>query len=251
MIVVNIKGDISKVLNALNDLEKTQVPFATVVALTKTAQFAQGELVKEMSKVFDRPTPFTLNSLYVKSATKASPTAQVRMKDEAFKGNPAVRWLFPEIEGGGRNPKGFEALLIRAGILQSGWYAIPTSNAPLDAYGNVPASTIKQILSQLQSARDSQMNESASNREKRNRLRTRGRYFAVLAGATRGGLKPGIYERLGSAWGSGVRPIFIFTSRRPTYSRRFAFYQVGQDAAKARFPIEFGIAIKQAVATAR
>src|SRR6185295_5301988 len=153
--------------------------------------------------------------LYVKPATKQVQVAVVKVKDEAFKGNPAVRYLFPEITGGTRNLKGFEKLLQRAGVMPSGWYAIPTSAAPFDAYGNVPGSVVMRILSQLQAARDSLTNESASLKAKRNRTKRNARYFAVNPATERGKLKPGIYERLGSAWGSGIRPIFLYTQKPP------------------------------------
>jgi len=251
MIGIKVTADISKVERLFDNLRKDQVPFATALALTKTAQYVQGELTKAMDTVFDRPTPYTKNALYVKPATKQVQVAVVKVKDEAFKGNPAVRYLFPEITGGTRNLKGFEKLLQRAGVMPSGWYAIPTSAAPFDAYGNVPGSVINRILSQLQSARDSLANESAALKTKRNRTKRNARYFAVNPATERGKLKPGIYERLGTAWGSGIRPIFLYTQKQPSYSARYDFYGMARRFAVERYPIEAELAIQRAITTAR
>lgn len=251
MIGIKVTADISKVQDLFDNLSKNQVPFATALALTKTAQYVQSELTNAMDSAFDRPTPYTKNALYVKPARKDSLVAVVKVKDEAFKGNPAVRYLFPEITGGTRALKGFEKLLQRAGVMPNGWYAIPTSAAPFDAYGNVPGSAVTRILSQLQAARDSLTNESAALKAKRNRLKRTQRYFAVMPGTEKGKLKPGIYERLGTAWGSGIRPVFVYTQKQPNYSARYDFYGMAQAKAVERFPIEARIAIERTIATAR
>jgi hypothetical protein len=251
MIGIKVTADTAKLDVYFNVLRTDQVPFATALALTKTAQYVQGELTKAMDTVFDRPTPYTKNALYVKPARKDDLVAIVKVKDESFKGNPAVRYLFPEITGGTRNLKGFEKLLQRAGVMPAGWYAIPTSAALLDSYGNVPAGTVTRILSQLQSARDSLTNESATLKAKRNRTKRNARYFAVNPATERGKLKPGIYERLGTAWGSGIRPIFLYTQKQPSYSARYDFYGMAQRLAVERYPMEAELAIQRAIATAR
>jgi hypothetical protein len=248
--VVSVKADISKALERFSNLERSQLPFATAVAMTRTAKFALGEEVKEINKVFDRPTPYTQNSLFVRPATKRDLRATVEMRSFAGKGNPATRFLLPEIEGGARRMKGFENLLVRNGIMPAGYFAIPASGAPLDAYGNVPGSAITKILSQLQASRDSTANEPATKRLLRNRKQRAGRYFAVGVDE-RGPLKPGIYERLNSAFHGGIRAVFVFTRKPPRYAKRFGFYSVGEAAARGRFPLEFDLALREAVATAR
>jgi hypothetical protein len=45
--------------------------------------------------------------------------------------------------------------------------------------------------------------------------------------------------------------MFIYTSKRPTYKRRFKFYERGQDLAKREFPGQFELAARMAMATAR
>jgi hypothetical protein len=252
VIIVNVQSDISGVLKKLEDLGKEQVPFATALAMTRTAQYAQQALAAEMSRVFDRPTPRTLNSTYVRPATKAVPIAQVKIKDEGPSGIGPVKWLLPEIQGGSRSLKGFERLLERAGILPSGWWVIPAQGANLDAYGNVSGGTITKILAQLQALRDELDNEKRDVRAKRDRTRKQGRYFAVIPDRPPSNhLKPGIYERMGTTKAARLLPIFTFTSKAPRYGRRYDFYAVGERASRERFPIEFEAAVRVTAATAR
>lgn len=252
MMLIGVRANIDEMLSAASALEREQMPFATALALTRTAQYAKAELVSLMDVVFDRPTPFTKGALYIVPATKQRLTATVKVKDEAAKGNPAVRWLMPEIFGGTRNMKGFEALLMRNGLLPRGWYAVPAIGAPLDGYGNVPGNVITKILSQLQASRDSTANESADVRRRRNRRQQQGRYFAVIPGrAPRNKLPPGIYERFGTTQHAKVVPVFVFTSKAPHYQKRYDFYGVGERIARERFPTEFRAAMKVALESAR
>ena len=43
-----------------------QVPFAIKTALNKVAEKARGNVRADMTRVFDRPTPWVLNSLRIK-----------------------------------------------------------------------------------------------------------------------------------------------------------------------------------------
>jgi len=65
---VKING-LKALMNEMSDLEKKQLPFAMAKTLTKTAQQIKEAAVKEMSRTLDRPTPYTLGSLYIKTAS--------------------------------------------------------------------------------------------------------------------------------------------------------------------------------------
>jgi len=249
MIVVSVKADITAAMRKLREIEQRQVPFATALALTRAAQFAKRTLVEEMRRDFRNPTPFTLNSLRVDAATKSDLRSKIYFKDFAGSGTPASKYLAPEIFGGARSAKGFERSLQRVGILPSGWFAVPADGAPFDQYGNVPAGVLVKILSQLQAFGEQgySMNETAAQRAKRRR-RPEGRYFAVLPNDPPSNkLKPGIYEKLDHS----LSMIFIFTPKDPTYRARYPFFQVGEDAARSQFGVEFPKALEQALATAR
>lgn len=243
MTIITVKADASSALKALTELASNQVPFATSLALNRTAQFVRKTMVDQMDAVFDAPTPFTRNALYIKASSKSNLIAYVQVKDKQR------RYLLPEIEGGPRGQKGMESLLIQAGIMQAGWFAVPASGQKLNQYGNVPPGTVSKILSQLQASRDSLQNEPAAKRTKRNKL-PQGRYFAIKTGDT-SHLRPGIYERQGLTSHSQIKPIFIFTAKAPRYQKRWDFYGIAQKLAEERFPAEFKSAVDVAVATAR
>ena len=70
-ISIKVQG-LEAVKRKLNDLERNHVRFATARALTKTAGLVKEAMVKEVDKVFDRPTPYTRNAFMIKPATKAT-----------------------------------------------------------------------------------------------------------------------------------------------------------------------------------
>lgn len=254
---IGVTVDVSGAIERLTDLERRQVPFAIVKALTNTAQAAQREVEREIPSVFDRPTPFTLRSVYVRPATKSRLYAEVKLKDTAAKGNPAVRWMAPQVHGGARPLKAFEKLLQRAGVMPGGWYAVPTRNAPTDQYGNVRGSMIMQILSQLHASRDPTANESATVRAKRNDGRSRAkkrlsRYFSVQPGRERTRhLAPGIWERVQFGFGQSVRPVVLFVSRAPRYKVRLKFDRIVVRTVDAQIGFQFRRSLQFALATAK
>jgi hypothetical protein len=232
--------------------QRKQVQFAIAVSLTKTAQDVKVELRKEMSNVFDRPTPYTLNSLFIKPATRTTLESVVWIKDElAGSGTPAAKYLLPQIDGGKRSLKRFERALQMAGAMPPGMFAVPGKFARIDAYGNVSAGQIIQILSQLRitltAGSDRNVSLDAKKRADAQR-RAGGQYFALPAG--RGKLLPGIYQARDFAFGRGApRPIFIFV-RSVTYKRRFLFDQVATTVAADRFPVHFQEELPRALASA-
>lgn len=237
-----------KSAQAFLDRCSKQTRFATAVALTRTAKRIETELKAEMPKVFDRPTRYTLNSLYTKPATKATLTASVKIKDEAVKSIAPIVWLAPQVYGGARPLKRSEALLRRAGVLGPSEYAVPAQGAKLDAYGNMKRSQIVAILSDVQAHFDPAQNSSRASRAKRARGRRRGGiYFAARAG---GHLKPGVYERIGTGFGSAVRPVLIFVQGAPTYRKRLDFFGVGQRVIDRHYTNEFDRAMAHAIRTA-
>src|SRR5262245_39031822 len=117
MIRLDVRSNIKQLTQGLTQVQREQVPFATALALTRTAQVMQAAQITEMQRVFDRPTPFTLNALFVSPATKRRLEASVYFKDFAPKGTPAGKYLRPQIMGGGRNLKRMERLLQGKGLL--------------------------------------------------------------------------------------------------------------------------------------
>lgn len=248
MIVIDVRSDLSQAIAGLTRLEREQVPFATAVALTTVAKNAQANLVAEMQKVFDRPTPYTLKSIYIKPATKQKLQSELKIQDVALKADPPIKWLSHQVYGGTRPLKRFEKLLAGRGIMPLGSYAVPTKYARLDAYGNMSRGQLGQILSAVQAQRDPLMNSRRGKGNRRKKKSRGGEYFALRT--SRGRLKPGIYERTSLAFGSSVRPVLLFT-RAPHYVARLRFREVVETTYNAEFQKQFVLALNYALNTAR
>lgn len=80
---ISVDADVRALSKSLNRLQKDQLPFAISQALTATAKLAQGAEKAALPEAFDRPTPFTINSVAVKGARKSDLEARVFVKDIA------------------------------------------------------------------------------------------------------------------------------------------------------------------------
>lgn len=238
---------------------RDQVPFATAVALTATARDVRDAERRSMSTSFDRPVPWTLNSLFLKPATKQDQTARVWVKDDRATsgGTPAVRYLAPQIEGGRRSVKAFERMLQRIGALPAGWAAVPGEGADIDQHGNMRRGQITQILSYLRAFGEQGYSANITDKKKTRMARgtkaKRGVSYFVSHGKFRDKtrhLPAGVWRRtdFGQA-GSAITPILIFVPRAQ-YSKRWDFYGIADREITAKFPGHFNTAYQKAVATA-
>jgi len=225
---------------------RSQIPFATSLAINRTADLVRKAIVAEMKKVFDKPTPFTLNSLYVSPSTKNKLEAVVWLKDEYAVGNqgtPATKYLGPEIFGGVRNAKAHERRLRDKGLLGSSLFAVPAQGAEglLNRYGNINGGLIKQMMSSLQINRDIgyQSNETAKSRKRKPK---RARYF-VLGGET----PLGIASR---PTGGELQPVLWFV-KAPNYKPRLDFFGIGKRVIDEHLEKELVKAMQYAIKTAR
>lgn len=236
--------NISAVQAALKKTEREQIPFATALALTKTAQLVKKGEISVMKRNLDRPTQFTLNSLFVKPATKANQQARVWFKDFAPKGTPACDYLQPQVQGGQRRLKRHEKALIARGYMKSGQFAVPGSGAKMDQYGNMKRTQYVQILSQLRAFGEQGYQANATGSKRSKRKRASGAYFVANING-----EDGVWQRVQSAFGDGARAVLIFTDRDPSYRVRFPFFKVAENIVKANYEREFKKAMDYAIKT--
>jgi hypothetical protein len=240
---IEVKSNIQEGIKRLDDIGRRQVPFATAVALTKTAQAVKDDLKAEMGRVFHNPTPYTLNSLFMKPATKARPEAVVWLKDFSFKGIPATKYLAPQIYGGARNAKRSERMLQRMGLLPDGMYWVPGQGARLNQYGNISGGQITQILSALGASPDQFQNRTSRSMQ---RAMARGsllHYFVARPGSH---LRQGVWQRTKR----GVKPALMFV-RSPQYQPRLDFFGVAEKTVNREFSAQFEKAFRFALSTQR
>lgn len=220
-----------------------QINKALAIGLTRIGARIKDAAALEMRSVFDRPTPYTMRALQLKSAEKthAVPRAFVGFKDKSgsFIPNGAdagaimagrAHYLRPQVFGGSRPLKELESRLRRAGAMGAGQYALPGWGAKLDAYGNMSGGEITQVIAYMGGFGDvgGDRNTTAAGKAK---LRGKGiEYFALKA--RRGGLGPGIYRRLGRGGQARIQQVLKFIDRTPQYRQRFDFFGVADRTAE-------------------
>lgn len=239
--------DTRKLTRDLHLWQKQVVPLAQAKALTFTAKHGvQPELVREMNRVFDRPTRFTLNATYLKPATVQKPEAWVGIKDHASKAIPAIKWLAPQIFGGNRGPKRSEQLLRSKGILAANEFIVPGAGARLDAHGNMSRGQMQQILSRVGASFDPLVNAYGKvSKVRGSQFGARETYFAVTT--PRGALSQrGIYRRVMMGNQSRVEPVLIFV-KRPRYRVRFKFFRIAEQTFILRYPLQLKIELERAL----
>lgn len=237
---LSVTSNLDELTKYFTELEKGQVPFAASRAINAVAKIAQGDLRAEMGKVFDRPKPFTMNSLYVKNSNKRNLTATVGHKDQASNGTPAAEYLQSEISGGERKQTPFERIF---GVFGNG--ALVPTGAKRDRFGGVAKAE------RLGAIKGSEGNGNG--------------YFVIKPGDS-SHLKPGIYQRksvrtrtrnsglaggkVAIGGGSTIRPIMLY---KPTTTYRPIYNMVGvvQNTINREFTSAFTNAMDQAMATAK
>ncbi|SNT28817.1 hypothetical protein SAMN06265795_12231 [Noviherbaspirillum humi] len=127
MLFASVKHNIAEVVKGLNDVAKTQLPFAIAKGLTDTAKEVRIKMTDALPNQFDKPTPFTMRAFGYTPATKARQIATVFVRHEQLK------YLQFQIDGGVRSPAR-RALLIPKGVR-------------LNQYGNMTRGAIKKLLS--------------------------------------------------------------------------------------------------------
>lgn len=235
----SVKSTFESALANMKGREK-QVRLAAAKAITFTIERVQTEEVREMQRIFDRPTPFTLNSIRKTTASPSNLQARVFLKDDGVRGHR--HYLYPQIEGGTREQKFYETVFtmigVKAGEMQrQDVYIVPGSGAKLDQYGNMSRGQIRQILSALGKAQRtagySANRTAASARRKGKRL------VEYFIGRPGGGRLPfGVYMRTKFAFGSAIKPVLIFV-KQPQYQKRFDFYGVAERTVIKEFPALF------------
>lgn len=125
MLKISIAADVKRLTATLDDIARKQIPFATSLAINAVAFEVQRGEQMLIRQTFKNPRPFTVKSIVVRKATKASPTATVSIRPEVAK------YLQPYETGGVHVLPGRAAL-------------VPV-NIRLDQYGQLPRTALKRL----------------------------------------------------------------------------------------------------------
>ena len=247
MILINTTSP--ELARQLKRIPAKQLPFAQSLIANRMAQVVKSNELAVMKARFDRPTPFSLNSLKLTPGRKGKPEARVWFKDWAPKGTPADKYLRPEAFGGERSQKRSERALIARGYMTKTQYLVPASAARLDAYGNVSRGQVVQILSALRAFNQSGHNANATNSARSMRNQARSGANKLFFGTVDG--QAGIWQRVQSAFGAGVKPVMIATDGSPKYRVRLPFFAIAENTIAANYERVATKAIDEVLATAR
>lgn len=253
MIEIKVTGGLERMVSDWSRIASSQIPFATALALTRTAQEAKREVERQLPMAIDRPTPWTMRGFRLWPATKARLRAEVDFRDSFGKGSHARDYLSPQVFGGARKLKAFERSLDRVGLLPSGYAAVPGEAAKIDSYGNMHRGQIVQVLSYMRAF--SEQGSKANITDKRKASLARGsksnRGIAYFVGRPGNGRLPlGIWQRTHfGALGTSIRPLVIFV-KSPTYRIRFNVPGIANRVAAQRFEANMAKAWKEAMRTA-
>lgn len=178
---VKIETNIKPVMKNFIKFQNVDIPNITRIAINETATRVKELEQQGMHKHLDQPRKQTINSLYVIFAKRNKLEAVVRFRDWA---------------------QDFMRLQIKGGIRKVNNTAVPTSNAKLNIYGNIP-----------------------------------GRKAGVVKGkqfrATIDGIY-GVWERNKN----GLKIIHRFETN-PMYEKRFPFYRIAGKAIRYTWPAKF------------
>lgn len=263
-------SDLRRMAKDIEGFSQRRLNSALATALTKTAFLAKADLRTTMTQVFDRPTPWTLKSIWVETATSnanaagvinmpvagdtyntsskatssAYMSASVRIKDD-LAGGGAATYMHPHIDAGKRLPKGLEVQLRAAGVLPAGYWAVPGQGAKLDRFGNMSNQQIIRVLSQLRITLLSGFTRNMSLGAARARAAQRkagGRFFVMPIGSK---VQPGIYQR--EFYGTNITPVLIFVSS-VSYRRRLDFYGTVRRSAETHLGAQVERALNESLA---
>ncbi|QOX78756.1 hypothetical protein FY034_07370 [Trichlorobacter lovleyi] len=287
--MISIKVDTRATMSALSNSAR-QIPYAISKGINDIAVGLQKHERSVMESVLDRPTKYTLNSLFVAKGSKANPTATVGLKDVP---KHSTHYLEPLIKGGSRHKKGTEI------AFGSRWFTPGKAAYELgyiDQHGNFKSSILQQLRSYFGVAEMSAgytANSKQANKEKLAKMKRT--YWDSKAGKMKTVTKRQLvkdpkrgYKTIGgkvyfmsmgryaevkdpnsrlwnSRWeqhlaagiwqksgvhGADVKPV-LMQAKAPTYTKRFDFYGEAQRFVDKQGAAIMSAAVAQALKTAR
>ena len=238
MIDLTVTVDTKAATQFLNDVQRKQIPFATALALTRTAKDVESQLKRDLMSGLESPSPYTVRATFSTSAKKTTLEAVVGIKDKKPAGGTAPSVLLKEhFSGGVRGNKPMEKALISMGVLPSGWRVVPGAGMPVDTYGNPRRAAVRELIGSLRS--------KASVYKGRGKNVGAVGYFAITPGHD-SHLEPGVYWRKGRA----IRPMLMFINAAG-YRKRFDLPRIARQVVDVKFNTHFASALNSALATAR
>ena len=107
---ISVQAQTKALTKYLNNVQRKQIPFATMMALNDVAFDARSYIQKSLPRRLDRPTPAMVRSVQVEKAKKKKPVATVGFAGLGFKQSKwdesSAEIMKRHIKGGTRKPEG-------------------------------------------------------------------------------------------------------------------------------------------------
>lgn len=130
---LRIDLELSPTLNSLDDLRRNQIPFATALALTRTAQHAQAEVKRGLPHRFKIRNAFVERGVKIDRATKASQEAAVYWRAPVASRRGFAQSLARQETGGVKTPAKKWLAVPQKGVKRTGGGMIPKRMQPAAA----------------------------------------------------------------------------------------------------------------------
>lgn len=232
--MINVNLDHARLRAGLDAQSRQYRNFARRTIYAAAYQ-AVDDIKADMRRVFDRPTNWVLNGVYV-APVRSQDSATIAWKPGGGnKSIPAEKILRAQIEGGKRRLKRFERML----NLPSNRIAVPAKWAELDAHGNISGAIIVKILSDLRLF--GEVGYVANRRNRSRGARKSERYFIIRPGSEHPVFSPGIY-RIANDMGGAPLMVMAFV-RAGNYRARFAPARIAQRSVAANIEKLWGQAL--------
>lgn len=236
MIEINVTSDFNRLAQRLRAMGNQHVQQATSDALNSVARnIREKSGPEEMRKVFDRPTPWALRSIFFRQSTPQTLRASVGLGRDTYSKSRLTpeELLGHQIIGGGRREKGVESYLRQRGLISDGEFVRPGAGARLDRYGNMSRGQTMQLISQLKIGIDPYQNKSKSKRSKAHQHKA-GHIFWARRGDG--------YNLTTGAWISlergKVLPLLVVI-KAPHYKAKFDLKKLVEQTLASRFDKQF------------
>lgn len=242
MTLINVSYNIKDVERELNRVARDQLPFASAVAITRTAKILDRELSGQLSAELDSPTPYIARATFSTSARKDRLEATIGVRDQASRGASPAQYVQEHFSGDARGMKPYELALQSIGALPRGMRAVPGAGIKLDRFGNPNRRDVQEVIGAVR--------RGISVFKGKGKRTVLTGYFVRLPQDRRPQarhLAPGIWRRIGM---DAVIPVFLFIDEAG-YRKRFDLPKLARTVIDRDFDRELATAIDQAVRTAR
>lgn len=240
--MLTVADNIKDVQRQLDRLSREQMPFASAVAITRTAKAVERALGAELRENLENPTPYITRSTFSTSAKKQDLNATIGVRDQASRGASPAQYVQEHFTGSARGMKPYEVALQSIGALPKGMRAVPGAGIKRDRFGNPSAKDVQELIGALRRGVS-----VFKGRGKRTLLTG---WFVRMPGDPRRQvqhIEPGIWRRINR---EAIIPAFLFIDEA-TYTKRFDLRKTARTVIDQVFEAELSKALDQAVRTAR